>query len=366
MTDDPAVAAVRAAAYTVPTDQPEADGTLAWDRTTLVLVEADAGGRTGIGWTYAPRAAAVVVDDLLRPVVTGRPALDVAGSWWAMVREVRNAGRPGLVGMALSAVDVALWDLAGRLQGRPLTELWDGGESARPVEVYGSGGFTTYDDDRLRRQLRGWLDLGCDAVKIKIAESWGSVPDRDLDRVTVARETIGGDTRLFVDANGGYSADQACVLGTKLDALGVSWFEEPVSSEDRPGLATVRDRVGADVAAGEYGHDLAYFVHLAPYVDCLQIDVTRCGGYTGWRQVAADPRLSATDLSGHCAPYVSLPVAAVTPRLRHLEYFHDHVRIERMFFDGCPEPVDGQLPPPREPGHGLAFRAAEAEEYRVA
>jgi L-alanine-DL-glutamate epimerase-like enolase superfamily enzyme len=367
VTTEPVVTGVRASAYTVPTDGPEADGTLSWDSTTLVLVEVDAADSTGIGWTYAPAAAAVVVDELLGPVVQGRSALGVEAAWSAMVREVRNAGRPGLVGMALSAVDVALWDLAGRLQDRSLAQLWD--VTAAPVEIYGSGGFTTYDDDRLRVQVHDWFEAGFDKVKIKIGESWGSRVERDLSRTALVRrladESVAGPADVFVDANGGYDREQACEVGARLDELGVSWFEEPVSSDDHEGLDAVRARVRADVAAGEYCSDLAYAVRLAPRVDCLQLDVTRCGGYTEWRRIAAHPARAGLDLSGHCAPYLSLPVAAVTPGLRHLEYFHDHVRIERRFFDGCAEPWSGLLEAPVAPGHGLTFRAAAAEGHRV-
>jgi L-alanine-DL-glutamate epimerase-like enolase superfamily enzyme len=361
---DPIVESVRASAYDVPTDGPEADGTLAWDHTTLVVVEVEGGGRTGTGWTYAPRAAVVVVQDLLAPVATGQSALAVEVAWEAMVRAVRNAGRPGLVGMALSAVDIALWDLAARLHDRPLTALW--GEPATPVEIYGSGGFTTYDDRRLREQLDGWLALGCDKVKIKIGESWGHETERDLDRVAATRRAVGDDVAVFVDANGGYDVEHANAVGSFLDTLGIAWFEEPVSCQDHDGLDRVRAHVRADVAAGEYGSDLASLVHLAPHVDCLQVDVTRCGGYTEWRRIAADPRLAGTDLSGHCAPFVSLPVAATTRRLRHVEYFHDHVRIANQLFDGCPEPANGRLPVPEGPGHGLAFRASDARALRVA
>jgi L-alanine-DL-glutamate epimerase-like enolase superfamily enzyme len=284
-----------------------------------------------------------------------------------MVRAVRNAGRPGLVGMALSAVDVALWDLAGRLHEQPLPELW--GATPVPVDLYGSGGFTSYDDDQLRTQVTGWFEAGFDKVKIKIGESWGSEVDRDLARTAQVRRLADqageGPAEVYVDANGGYRTKQACEVGARLDDLGVRWFEEPVSSDDHQGLDTVRAHVRADVAAGEYASDLAYALHLAPHVDCLQLDVTRCGGYTEWRRIAAHPELAPLELSGHCAPYLSLPVAAVTPRLRHVEYFHDHVRIERRFFDGCGDPHHGRLATPAAPGHGLAFRADDAQPLRV-
>ncbi|NYD40516.1 L-alanine-DL-glutamate epimerase-like enolase superfamily enzyme [Nocardioides panaciterrulae] len=323
-----------------------------------MLVQAEAGGRTGLGWTYAPAAAAQVVDGLLADVVTGRDALAPESANDAMVRAVRNAGRPGLVAMAISAVDIALWDLAARLQDVPLHRLW--GVDPDPVEVYGSGGFTTYDDDRLRTQVEGWCELGLRRVKIKIGESWGSRVDRDLERAALARK-VAGDPRddgadLFVDANGGYSAGEAIRVGRALEDLGVVWFEEPVTSDDLPGLARVRDGVTADVTAGEYGYDLTYFQRMAPSVDCLQVDVTRCGGYTEWRRIAAAAHAQHVPLSGHCAPYVSLPVAAASPGLRHLEWFHDHVRIEQRLFDGCPDPIDAHLTPSDAPGHGLTLK----------
>jgi L-alanine-DL-glutamate epimerase-like enolase superfamily enzyme len=353
-----------AAAYTVPTDRPEADGTLAWDSTTLVVVEARAADAVGTGWTWAPAAAATVVRDLLAPVVTDRSALAPRAAQAAMAIAVRNAGRPGLVGMALSAVDIALWDLGARLLGLPLTTWW--GAESGPVPVYGSGGFTTYDDDVLAAQLDGWLELGIPRVKIKIGESWGRCERRDLARTELARRVVGDDVELYVDANGAYAVGQAGRVGAALDDLGVRWFEEPVSSEDVAGLATVRAGVGADVAAGEYVATLAEAARLVPVVDCLQVDVTRCGGYTEWFRIAALAAAHGLDVSAHCAPYLSAPVAAATPRCRHLEWFHDHVRIMRELVDGVADPVGGALPLPAGPAHGLALRPAAAERYRVA
>jgi L-alanine-DL-glutamate epimerase-like enolase superfamily enzyme len=361
---DPHVTEVAAWAYTVPTDRPEGDGTLTWDSTTLVVVEARAADAVGTGWTWAPAAAAAVMDDLLAPVVTGRSALAPRDAQAAMVTAVRNAGRPGLVGMAISAVDIALWDLGARLLGLPLTTWW--GAEPRPVPVYGSGGFTTYPDDVLAEQLTGWIELGLPRVKIKIGESWGRRERRDLGRTALARRVVGDDAELYVDANGGYAVGQACRVGRALDDLGVSWFEEPVSSDDTVGLATVRAAVDADVAAGEYVATLPDASRLVPVVDCLQVDVTRCGGYTEWFRIAALAAARGLDVSAHCAPYLSAPIAAATPRFRHIEWFHDHVRIARELVDGFADPVDGTLLPLDAPGHGLTLRHAEAERYRVA
>ena len=364
--EGPAVEGLDAAVYVVPTDAPEADGTLAWDKTTLVLVTARAGGQQGIGWSYTAAAAAPVVTGILSEVVTGRSALDVAGASEAMTRALRNVGRPGIGAMALSAADIALWDLKARLLGCSVATLL--GRAREDVPVYGSGGFTTYDEARTREQLTGWVEKDrIPRVKIKIGESWGGDQPRDLARVALAREVIGPDTELYVDANGGYSTGQAVRMAGQLDDFGVTWFEEPVSSQDLAGLAVIREQVRPDVAAGEYSWTLADSARLldAGAVDCLQLDVTRCGGITEFLRGAALAAAHNVQVSGHCAPNLHAPVAAAVPNLRHLEYFHDHQRIERMFFDGTLDPQGGFLTPDAgRPGLGLELRSADAERYR--
>ncbi len=360
------VSSVRAAAYTVLTDAPEGDGTLTWDSTTLVVVEVCADGVLGTGWTYTAAAAAPLIRHVLAPVVEGSDALATVSTWEAMVRALRNIGRTGLGGMALSAVDTALWDLRARLLGVPLHRLL--GSDLTSVPLYGSGGFTTYDHDQLVEQLTGWVhDDGMEAVKIKIGESWGRRESRDLDRVRQSREIVGPDVGLFVDANGGYTVGQAIRVGRALDELDVHWFEEPVSSDDLAGLRHVREHTRSDTAAGEYGDSLDYFHTMlgARALDCVQVDITRCGGTTELLRIAALAAAAQIDVSGHCAPHLHAPVLAASSNLRHLEYFHDHVRIERMFFDGTPDPVNGRLPLSHLPGHGLMFRGETAERYRL-
>lgn len=363
----PTINSVEAAAYTVPTDAPEGDGTMTWDSTTIVVVRASAGEVVGTGWTYGSAACAQVVSGLLAGVVTDRPAMDVTGSWAAMVRAVRNAGRPGAVGYALSAVDVALWDLKARLLDLPLHHLL--GAVHDQVPVYGSGGFTTYDERQLRDQLEHWAGAqDIPRVKIKIGESWGADPDRDLVRMGQARHTVGDDVELFVDANGGYSRKQAIRVMEAANELDVRWYEEPVSSDDLAGLREVRDRVWPDVAAGEYGFDLVYFQRMcaAGAVDCLQADVSRCGGITEWLRVAAVAASYNLQVSAHCGPHLHAHVAAATPNFRHLEWFHDHVRIESMFFDGTLDPTGGAVrPDDSAPGLGLTLRESDIQQYRV-
>lgn len=361
----PQVESLRVSAYTVPTDAPEGDGTMTWDATTMVLVRVEAGADSGLGWTYGPTACGTVVDELFRDLVVGSDPLDVVGTTMALERRVRNAGRPGVCAMALSAVDVALWDLKARILSLPLHKLL--GAVRDEVPVYGSGGFTTYDDQQLADQLSGWVEQGIPRVKIKIGEAWGGRTDRDVRRVTQARGVVGDDVELFVDANGAYGTAQARRVAARVADCDVVWFEEPVSSDDLGGLAALRGAVAPDVTAGEYGYDLGYFQRMcsAGAVDCLQADLSRCGGVTEWLRVAAVAAAHHLEVSGHCAPHLHVHAAAATPNLRHLEYFHDHVRIEGMLFDGALDPAGGVLVPRDEPGLGLAFREADAERFRA-
>jgi L-alanine-DL-glutamate epimerase-like enolase superfamily enzyme len=349
--------------FTVPTDGPEADGTLSWDSTTLVLVQATAAGQTGLGYSYAAGAAAPLIRDLLAGAVIGADALSPPAAWARMRAEVRNIGYPGIASCAISAVDVALWDLKARLHGVSLCTLL--GRVRNRVPVYGSGGFTTYTDTQMEHQLTAWVEQGIHTVKIKV----GSEPDRDPARVHHARSVIGPNARLFVDANGAYTRKQALALAdTFAGQSGVSWFEEPVSSDDLEGLRLLRDRApaGMDIAAGEYGYELFYFRRMleAGAVDVLQADVTRCGGITQLLQVGTLCAAHGLLLSAHTSPSIHAHVCAAIQPLVHVEYFHDHARIEELLFDGLPPLVDGALcPDPAVPGTGLGLREEHAKRY---
>jgi len=264
--------------------------------------------------------------------------------------------------MAISAVDAALWDLKGKLLGQSVAALL--GRRRDCVPIYGSGGFTSYAPARLAEQLGGWAGQGMRWVKMKI----GSRPAEDIARVRHARSAIGDRTGLFVDANGAYGAKQALAFAESFAEERVAWFEEPVSSDHLEALRLIRDRApaGMEIAAGEYGYDSFYFRRMldAGAVDVLQADATRCGGITGFLEVGALCAARGIDLSAHTAPALHLPACCAVPRLRHLEWFHDHARIEAMLFDGAPKPEDGVIRPDFDrPGLGLDFKRADAARY---
>lgn len=356
------VGGIKVSSYTVPTDFPESDGTAEWDRTTLVVVTAQAADQEGLGYTYSGDATATLIERVLAPVVKNMEALSPPAAYMAMWRRVRNLGRAGVCSTAISAVDCALWDLKAKILDVPLVTLL--GQVREGARIYGSGGFTSYSDQQLARQLSGWVEQGIGSVKMKI----GRDAEADVHRVQVARRAIGEGAELYVDANGAYSRKQALSQAKIFTDFNVRWLEEPVSSDDLEGLRLVRDRapVMMDIAAGEYGYDIFYFRRMleSGSVDVQQADITRCGGVTGFLQVAALCQAHNIPLSGHTAPALHTHAACAVTPFKNLEYFHDHVRIERMFFDGVPQPRAGELRPDlSRAGFGLELKRADAEKF---
>jgi L-alanine-DL-glutamate epimerase-like enolase superfamily enzyme len=359
------VDALTVSAFTFPTEQQpcESDGTLEWSSTTMVVVELSAAGKSGTGYTYADAGTAHVVDGILRKVVVGADAMQTGKLYAAMAGAIRNNGRSGITAMAISAVDIALWDLKAKLLESPLHVLLGAVRDAVPV--YGSGGFTSYTQERLREQLGCWVhDMRIPRVKMKIGRDAAADPGR----VAAARAAIGRDAELFVDANGAYSVKQALEMARAFADEGVSWYEEPVYHNDLAGNAFVREHAPPvmEISNGEYGYAPYEFEQMlsSGAADVLQADVTRCGGYTGFLAVDALCEAYHVPLSSHCAPYATLPVAAAAKMLRHMEFFHDHVRIEQRVFDGARDPRDGALiPDSGTPGIGLHFKRRDAESF---
>ena len=363
-----AIEKVTVSAYKIPTDSPESDGSYEWDSTTIVIVEAEAGGdsrkHSGLGYTYADEATATLIETRLKPLVLGRDAMAVNGAWAAMVRSIRNLGRPGICSMAISALDNALWDLKARLLGLPLVRLL--GPVRDAILIYGSGGFTSYSEKRLQEQLSRWVEEGISRVKMKV----GRDARADRQRVALARQAIGAAPQLFVDANGAYSCTEALEQAQFFAKENVTWFEEPVVSDDLEGLRRIRENSppGMEIAAGEYGYDEVYFRRMleAESVDVLQADATRCAGITGFLQAAALCEAENIPLSSHCAPALHIHLGCATRPFVHAEYFHDHVRIEAMLFDGLPQPNEGALAPDlSRPGNGLILKRKEAEKFAL-
>ena len=220
-----------ASAFTIPTETPESDGTAEWSATTLILVQMEAQGVAGLGYSYAHACCVPLIRETLFPIVLDKSPFAITSIRHEMNVAVRNFGRSGIASCAMAAVEMALWDLKARLLKCPLVGLLGAVRERTPI--YGSGGFTSYSEQQLCRQLSQWTSEGISMVKMKVGRS----PDLDPTRVAAARRAIGGSTQLFVDANGAYSAKQSLRLAAAFSEQNVRWFEEPVSSNNLPGLA---------------------------------------------------------------------------------------------------------------------------------
>jgi L-alanine-DL-glutamate epimerase-like enolase superfamily enzyme len=354
----------RVSCYTIPTDKPESDGTADWDSTTIVIVELTAGDTTGLGYAYANEAAAQVCRELIEKTILAKDALDIPALHAAMDRKVRNWGRPGLVSSAISAIDTCLWDLKARLLQQPLVSLL--GKVRDCIPAYGSGGFTSYTERELLDQLTNWANEGFGAVKMKI----GTHPEDDIPRVRAVQKALGARAQLYVDANGAYDRQQALDKAEHFGDLGVTWFEEPVTSDDRIGLHLMVERAPAvmKIAAGEYNYTLddARLLLQAEAIDVLQTDVTRCGGVSNFVKIGNLCEISHYPYSAHTAPSIHATLCCSVVPAINVEYFHDHVRIEHMIFDGAIYAKRGNLTPDvSRHGLGLELKRADAEKFLI-
>jgi L-alanine-DL-glutamate epimerase-like enolase superfamily enzyme len=356
------ITAARARAFTLPTEKPETDGTFLWTSTTMILVELEAGGETSLGYSYAHGSVAALANDLLERVVLGGDPFQIPALWGSLVHATRNLGRNGAGAMAVSAIDVALWDLKAKLLGVPLTTLL--GRVRNEVPVYGSGGFTNETVPELLAQLGGWVRNGIPRVKMKIGKS----PAEDLARAQEVRRSLGEEVELFVDANEAYDVRTSLGLAEKLGDLGVTWFEQPVLNSDVAGMKFLRSRfpAGLRLTTGEYFSILSDFEQFltAGAADVLQPDATRCQGVTGFLKASALCEAFNIPVSSHCAPSLHVALGCAVPNFLHLEYFADHVRFEQLFFEGALKPSNGNLRPSEQrPGLGLELRRADAEKF---
>src|SRR5579872_4206359 len=289
---------VDVSAYEIPTaTEQESDGTLVWDSTTLVVVELRAGPHTGLGYTYCDPAAGQLIESKLASIVRESDPLMPQEAWAQMHVQTRQMGHAGIAAMAISAVDIALWDLKAKLLGVCLADALP--RFHESVPIYGSGGFCNLTREQLREQVESWVGNGFRSVKIKV----GRDARADPGRVEFVRELAGRDVDVMVDANGANTPADGVLWAKRYRELGVSYFEEPVSSQDLQGLALVREHAppGLAIAAGEYGWNLPYFQQMldADAVHILQADVTRCGGITNMLRVDGLCKARCLPFSAH-------------------------------------------------------------------
>lgn len=352
-----------------------------YDARTAMLVRVTADdGTTGWGEAYGPpEPSAAIVDHVLAPLLLGADPRDTLPLWEAMYARTRDSGRGGMVLHAISAVDIALWDLTGKVLGVSVSRLL-GGRFRERVQAYATGLYFRPQAefaDALATEACGYAAEGFRAVKLKV----GLDPATDLRHARAVRAAIGPDIALMVDANHAYDPATAIRLGRALEQLDVAWFEEPVIPEDLGGYAEVARALDLPIAGGEAEFSRFGFRQLfaARAVDIVQPDVTATGGFTECRRIAALasahgvrylPHVwgSAVGLAAALQFVAALPPA--THALRPLEPLLELDRTENRFRDDLVtaplRPVDGWLEIPDRPGLGITIDEGQIARYRVA
>ena len=301
--------------------------------------------------TLSLRALKAFVDDLAE-VVSGRPA-EPATLYDDLIRRFRLMGRQGLVGMALSGLDMALWDMQGQAQGKPVVELLGG--RAVPIPAYDSYGVVDPVEDRAA--LETSIEAGFRAIKVKIGVGdlgW------DLTNLAGVREVIGPDIELMVDYNQSLTVPEALRRIRALSRFDLTWVEEPVPAEDLAGHARIRDRSPIPIQTGEnwwFGHDMAHAIAAGACDFCMP-DLMKIGGVTGWLRAMGQAEAAALPVSSHLFIEASAHVLPVTPLAHYLEYLDlaGAILVEPAVF------ADGQVTA-RGPGLGLDWDEAAVERY---
>ncbi len=322
---------------------------------TIVRVTTDQ-GLEGVGVTYhevGGEATRSLIAHDIAPRLAGRDPFETEALWAEFYAYLRGAGRKGLAFCALSAVDIALWDLKGKILGMPLYRLLGGNNPM--VAVYASGGWTSFSDDELAANSKAKIERGYSIVKVKVGVEGGRNPRRDLRRIRMVRAAIGPDAGLLLDANNCWDAATAIQFANNVRDCDIMFFEEPVFADDIPGLARFRRGTDIPLATGE--HEYTKFgvrdLVLHEAVDVVQVDVTRVGGYTEVLKVLAITQAWNLKFAPHAMEHLHLHLVAAAPNAMFVERLDIFEKITGEVFTNAPVPKDGTMEIPDRPGLGL-------------
>ena len=323
-------------------------------------------GLEGLSPAGGGRATQALVEGSFKELLVGENPLWVEKLWDDLFWCIRGVGRKGLAFCALSAVDIALWDLKAKHFNVPLYQLL--GPYTESVPVYGSGGWTHFDLDELVAEQTHYVERGFKAVKMKVGKDFGKREREDIERLAAVRDAVGDDIEIYVDANNGYYAKQAIYMGKAFEEYGVGWFEEPVLADDIDGLAAVAKAIDIPVATGEHEYTKYGFKDLIARggADIVQPDVARVGGVTEWLKVAHLAHAFNLPVAPHAYQLIHLHLACATPNLKVVEYLGVSEESDKLFYKGFPEPENGMWSPdPDKPGLGLELDTDAVAEYMV-
>ena len=331
----------------------------------FVQIQTDAGFE-GLGVAAGIRANRAVIHDTLEPVILGRDPFATEQLWNEMYWRVRGFGRKGVAFQAISAVDIALWDLKAKAFGVPLYRLL--GTAHDAVPVYGSGGWTNYSTEELVAEQQGYVNNGHKRVKMKVGKDFGRSEREDIERVAAVRKALGDDIDIYIDANNGYYAKQAIRLSRVFEEYDIGWFEEPVLADDIEGLAAVSNATNIPVATGEHEytkHGIADLI-MRKGADIVQPDIGRVGGVTEWMKAAVLADGFNLPVAPHAYALFHLHCAMATPNLKVVEMLGAEENSNKHWFKEVPEQVNGMLKPFSDrPGFGLELDPDTVRNYSI-
>jgi L-alanine-DL-glutamate epimerase-like enolase superfamily enzyme len=331
----------------------------------LVVAEiATDAGLKGLGYSLVfggggAEAVLAYLETRLKPLLIGEEPRDVERLWEKMYRGDRGVRRVGVAGMALSALDIGLWDLAAKAAGLPLYRLWGGFNDRIPA--YGSGGWGKYTEGDLIEEAGRYAQMGCRYYKMKIHH-----PDPQANRARVAavKKALGPGVRMMVDANQKYDVEANVRQAALLEELDLVWYEEPVLADDLQACAEVARRIGIPVATGENNYTRYEFRDLlerkgATY---LMPDVCRANGYSETLKIGHLAAAHGVQVSPHVVHELSLQVCGALSNGFLVEWI-DWTPPD--LFEEMPRCSDGHFRIPDRPGHGMAFTRDALKKYRA-
>ncbi len=352
---------IRTHLLSVPFSDPPKTGFLTLPRIDLLVVELEtSSGVVGTGHLHplagGMRTLDVCIDEMLKPLLIGEDAREVEALWRKMWNATFIQGRMGITVMAMSAIDIALWDAVGRHEGKPLWRLWGG--AADPLPVYGSGCFRGLGHDGMIEKAERFVRNGFKAIKMQVAHIF--THDEDVINVRDMREAVGDEIEIMVDVNQGWTTEEAIAVGRRIDPYQLTWLEEPVMADDFDAYHAVADAIETPVVGGENNfthHDFKSFF-ASGKIPVLQPDIMR-GGYTELRVIADLAHRAGLSMAWHMFPELSIQLTASIPNPSWLEYmgWYDHLWLEPN------NPVDGMMAPPDRPGHGMDFKPELFREF---
>lgn len=300
---------------------------------------------------------ATALDDIA-PLIRGEDPLDHERLFAKVATRLHSIGRRGLVCQAYSAVDIALWDLKGKVAGMPLYKLLGGSRESAPAYASDTG-WHWMSPEEIVAASKAHLDEGVMGIKLRV----GHDPAADAARIEHIRQNLGEDMWLGVTAHQRYDFHTASSMGSFFEEMGIDWFEEPMPCEDVHGHSRLADRLDIPLAVGAslFGRDEFEAYLDLEAVDVLQPDLTRVGGLTPWLKIAATAEAFHCPIVPNVLPEISVHLACGLPHVQMVEY-------QPWLYSAYVEPpalVKGRLIPPKRPGHGLEIEQSVVEKYRI-